>query len=285
MRWALTAAFALAMLVGALAPAPPGFVAIDKIAHVMCFGVLALMLASLRRPRLSLVALASFAIAIELAQAAFTRDRTASAFDALASITGASLGLALPATRPRANLAALSAAALLFQASFTLARPATIEALNAAAWSRATASHRPQEPWMSAHAAIAYRLDIVRSGAAIYLANTADRSALTVAPGLWRGSAPPGAGFSIFMGHRNRAFRALGALAIGDELAISDTNGRTQHYRVSSLTVAPYNHSGLRLNEPGDGLALVTCWPVASTKPSALRLIVRAAPLAADTSA
>jgi len=97
-------------IVLSLGPPPPIPASVpegDKFGHALAYGVLsawAVMIFSTRRAWLrSAAALLALGIAIEFAQGAWTTNRTADPYDALADLVGILLGLCIAWT-PAANL-------------------------------------------------------------------------------------------------------------------------------------------------------------------------------------
>jgi VanZ family protein len=115
----------LAIFAGALAPPPPYFQLVDKIAHVCAFALLAaLMRRGGLNPFLIVAGLGAFALSIELAQAYLVTGRTASEKDIVASLFGVVLGAALPRTmHPAFAAAAVLGLAFGAQEFHVLARP------------------------------------------------------------------------------------------------------------------------------------------------------------------
>lgn len=273
---------ALLALAAALAPIDADVLPLgDKALHVLAFALIGGLAArGGARAWAVLAALAGFALLIELAQAWFTAGRSASLLDAAASWLGAGLGVAAARlTRPRA-LAAAACATLAIGAGLDVAveqlRPAATQALLQRAWHESVASRAPTRPWPLAPGRAALALKI--GDATIVVLDSSERRALALAPGLWPGSRPGEAGTSIIMGHRNGAFRALGEVEIGDDVFVESVDGARFVYSVTAREIVLWNRSGLRLQTPEEGLALVTCWPIGQTEPSQYRLIVRARP-------
>jgi LPXTG-site transpeptidase (sortase) family protein len=94
--------------------------------------------------------------------------------------------------------------------------------------------------------------------------------------GTLAGSALPGdAGHVGLALHRDRHFRRLGELALGDSIAL-DTADRTHHYRVTRLWREPAAHALVFAGDADPVLTLVTSHPFHPAGRAAPRLMVRA---------
>ena len=281
MRAAPFAAAAIA-LAGALAPLDPRLFPLgDKALHIIAFALIgALAVRGGWRALTTRAALALFAIAIEVAQALWTSDRTASVIDASASMLGGLLGVLSGQLRQTRSVLAAACACIATGVAFDLtvnaARPAVTQSLLRDAWRVAAQTHTAQAPWLATPARVSMTLEV--RGQIVPVVDAITRHALAMAPGGWPGVLPSEQGTTIILGHRNREFAALGGLKPGDVVTLTDVEGRVWRYRVSTRDVVRSNHSGLHQHTPGQTLALVTCWPIRSSQPTPWRLIVRATP-------
>ena len=102
--------------------------------------------------------------------------------------------------------------------------------------------------------------------------------ALRAGPGHMTGSALPGeVGNSVLSAHRDRHFRSLGDLAIGDTLVTESDQGKVV-WQVARVRVVTADAPVLK----GSGaplLTLTTCWPIRYFGPAPDRLIVEALPV------
>ena len=276
------ASLAAGVVTLALLPAIPVLSAIgDKTQHVLAFAVLAIWLN--RRAGLgalaTFLALLLFAAAIEGAQA-LGSVRVASVVDFAASLCGAGAGLAAGLARSPPRWAAASIAVLALSIGVERAvhdlRPAVAGLLLDRAWAGGQSAGTAMAPWPLAPAKVAMTLSLPSSPKPIVVLDQATPRAMAIAPGLWPGRSPGEPGVAIVIGHRNGAFRALGGLREGDIVELATASGDQRQYQVDRLDIVLWNKSGLRRGEPGESLALVTCWPTDGTAPSPWRLIVRA---------
>ena len=103
-------------------------------------------------------------------------------------------------------------------------------------------------------------------------------AALNGGPGHLPGSSLPGAeGNAVISAHRDRHFRRLGELTIGDTIR-TQTLGDSVTWRVVSRRVIDREAPAIR-REEGRVLTLTTCWPMGYLGGAPDRLILRAVPL------
>lgn len=109
-------------------------------------------------------------------------------------------------------------------------------------------------------------------------------AALNGGPGHLPGSALPGGeGNAVISAHRDRHFRRLGELAIGDTIN-TRTLTDSVSWRIVSRTVVNREAPAIR-REKGEVLTLTTCWPIGYLGGAPDRLILRAVPIATNTAA
>ncbi|HUF25601.1 MAG TPA: class D sortase [Gemmatimonadaceae bacterium] len=125
------------------------------------------------------------------------------------------------------------------------------------------------------------RLRIPRLGLdEIVVAGVADAQ-LNAGPGHLPGTPLPGeAGNSIISAHRDRHFRGLDRVAVGDTI---DTQSRQHSTRwvVREIRVVGSDTPAL-FGSPEPVLTLTTCWPVRFLGPAPDRLLITATPLGAE---
>jgi sortase A len=102
--------------------------------------------------------------------------------------------------------------------------------------------------------------------------------ALRAGPGHMSGSALPGApGNSVISAHRDRHFRALGQVAVGDTVVTDGHAGRTV-WTVTRIRVVDAEAPALRTSE-SPRLTLTTCWPIRYFGSAPDRLLLEAEPV------
>ena len=106
-------------------------------------------------------------------------------------------------------------------------------------------------------------------------------AALNGGPGHLPGSSMPGdEGNAVISAHRDRHFRRLGELAIGDTIS-TETLTDSVMWRIVSRRVVNREAPAIR-KEAGHVLTLTTCWPMGYLGGAPDRLILRAVPVAAN---
>jgi len=109
-------------------------------------------------------------------------------------------------------------------------------------------------------------------------------AALNGGPGHLPGSSMPGdEGNAVISAHRDRHFRRLGELAIGDTIS-TQTLTDSVMWRVVSRRVVNREAPAIR-KEAGQVLTLTTCWPMGYLGGAPDRLILRAVPVASRSAA
>jgi len=119
------------------------------------------------------------------------------------------------------------------------------------------------------------RLAIARLGLDEIVVEGAGDVSLLAGPGHLRDTPLPGdAGNAVVSAHRDRQFRVLADLRVGDTIT-TDTWDRTTTWIVRERRVVP---ADARSIEPTSApvLTLTTCWPIRWFGPAPERLIVRA---------
>ena len=111
----------------------------------------------------------------------------------------------------------------------------------------------------------------------IVLEGVTDAS-LNGGPGHLPGSVLPGiAGNSVISAHRDRHFRRLGELSLGDTVT-TYTDRDTTTWRIVSRIVVNRGAPALH-KEPVPVLTLTTCWPIGYLGGAPERLIIKAVPI------
>jgi sortase A len=151
-------------------------------------------------------------------------------------------------------------------------RWAQLEASRAATSARATVD---ATTWALAAGAPVARLEIPRLGLDEVVVEGVDESALRAGPGHMAGSALPGEnGNSVISAHRDRHFKPLAKIVVGDTI-VTDAAGGKLTWAVSRIRVVDADAPVLRTSDT-PLLTLTTCWPVRYFGPAPERLIVEA---------
>jgi LPXTG-site transpeptidase (sortase) family protein len=138
--------------------------------------------------------------------------------------------------------------------------------------------------WQNAtrEGAVVGRLVVPRIGLDEIVVQGVSERALNIGPGHLPGSARPGeAGNSVISAHRDRHFRSLGRIAVGDTVYTETGVGR-RGWRVTSREVIHRDAPAL-FHSATPILTLTTCWPIRYFGSAPDRLIVTAVPLGANS--
>ena len=128
------------------------------------------------------------------------------------------------------------------------------------------------------------RLLIPRIGLDEIVVEGVSDESLNAGPGHLPGSALPGAtGNAIISAHRDRHFRDLDELAIGDTIQTITAHGRSSWIITSRRVVESRAPALFTTEEPT--LTLTTCWPIRMIGPAPERLILTAKPIRAGSRA
>ena len=152
-------------------------------------------------------------------------------------------------------------------------RWAEIEAQRAALGGRAFL--RDEVGWTTTPGSPVARLFIPKLGLDEVVVEGVSEESLRAGPGHMIGSALPGdSGNSVLSAHRDRHFRTLGALGVGDTLVTESDRGRVV-WEVARVWVVTADAPVLR-DSSTPVLTLTTCWPIRYFGPAPDRLIVEA---------
>lgn len=171
----------------------------------------------------------------------------------------------------------LAGAAIAGQAGWIHAKAGLAQWLLQNAWERGLADGDTHAPWPWADTWPVARLQVPGHGIdQIVLAGDSGRT-LAFAPGWAEASAAPGAiGTTVVSGHRDTHFAFLRTLVPGEEVRLQSAAGDAV-YRVVDARVADTRVDRLPLDDGGETLWLVTCWPFdAMSAGGPMRYAVRA---------
>jgi len=166
-----------------------------------------------------------------------------------------------------------SAARGAFARDAARSRWAELAASRAATGARATMDGGMS--WAAAPGAPVARLIIPRLGLDEVVVEGVGEDALRAGPGHMTGSALPGdSGNAVISAHRDRHFKGLGALAVGDTVVTESTVGNVR-WVVSRIRVVTADAPVLRTSVT-PLLTLTTCWPIRYFGSAPDRLIAEA---------
>jgi sortase A len=132
--------------------------------------------------------------------------------------------------------------------------------------------------WAMARGSPVARIVIPRLGLDEVVVEGVGEAELRAGPGHMSGSVLPGEnGTTVISAHRDRHFRALSDIAVGDTI-LTESAGGSVTWRVARLRITDADHAALR-EAPTPTLLLTPCWPIRYFGPAPDRLIVEATPI------
>jgi len=147
-----------------------------------------------------------------------------------------------------------------------------------AAYDDALASTALKSDVVIRHAAPVARLQIPKIGLDEIVLEGIDDEAMNGGPGHFPGSPlPGGAGNSVISAHRDRHFRDLGQVAVGDTI-VTQAGAKTTKWVVVKRTVVDKDRPVLFPTKTAT-LTLTTCWPIRYFGTAPDRLILTARPI------
>ena len=146
------------------------------------------------------------------------------------------------------------------------------------AYDEALASTALKSDVVIRHAAPVARLQIPKIGLDEIVLEGIDDEAMNGGPGHFPGSPlPGGAGNSVISAHRDRHFRDLGQVAVGDTI-VTQAGAKTTKWVVVKRTVVDKDRPVLFPTKTAT-LTLTTCWPIRYFGTAPDRLILTARPI------
>jgi sortase A len=130
------------------------------------------------------------------------------------------------------------------------------------AFAETVATGRQTKPWSWADTWPVARIEVKRIGANTIVLDGSSGQALAFGPGHVELTSDAGErGVAVYSAHRDTHFRFLRNVAIGDEIDVTRSDGRTFRYRADATSVVRFNASGIDPLSSGYELVLSTCWP------------------------
>jgi len=135
------------------------------------------------------------------------------------------------------------------------------------AWDETAAGSEQVRPWLWADTWPLAKLTVERMGVEMMVLAGASGRTLVFGPGHLEGTASLGdEGHSVISGHRDTHIEFLNALQHGDRIDIELPNGQAIQYVVIHMDVYDQDDAWI-LNQTGDRLTLITCYPFHSMVP------------------
>jgi sortase A len=152
------------------------------------------------------------------------------------------------------------------------------------AFAETIASGHPAKQWSWADTYPVARIEVPRlHERAIVLAGSSGQ-ALAFGPGHLELTPDAGErGVAVYAAHRDTHFRFLRDVGIGDEIAITRSDGNTFRYRADRASVVRFDASGIDPLASGYELVLSTCWPFDALVSGPERYILHATMIGPDS--
>jgi sortase A len=159
-------------------------------------------------------------------------------------------------------LLALTGLVLFGHGAYIHAKAYVAQILLERAFAETLVTRQLTKPWSWADTWPVARIAIKRLHvSAIVLAGSSGQ-ALAFGPGHVEQTAEAGErGVAVYAAHRDTHFRFLKDVVIGDEIAVTRSDGRTFTYRADAASVVRFDASGIDAASSGYELVLSTCWP------------------------
>lgn len=133
------------------------------------------------------------------------------------------------------------------------------------------------KPWSWADTWPVARIEIPRIAAEAIVLNGGSGEVLAFGPGHLEGTPEPGdEGVSVISAHRDTHFSFLKDVKAGDEIDVTRRDGLRVRFKVTEMTVASWDKSGIDPTASGRSLVLTTCWPLDGHVRGPMRYLVRA---------
>ena len=152
------------------------------------------------------------------------------------------------------------------------------------AFAETIASGPPAKPWSWADTYPVARIEVPRLHESAIVLAGASGQALAFGPGHLELTPDAGErGVAVYAAHRDTHFRFLRDVVVGDEIAITRSDGKTFRYRADRALVVRFDASGIDPLGSGYELVLSTCWPFDALASGPQRYILHATMIGADS--
>src|ERR1700750_2561685 len=161
-----------------------------------------------------------------------------------------------------AALLALVGLILFGQGAYIHAKALLAQMLLQQAFAETIATGHLTKPWAWADTWPVARIEVKRlKASAIVLAGSSGQ-ALALGPGHVELTPDAGErGVAVYAAHRDTHFRFLRDVAVGDEIDVTRSDGKTFRYRTDGSSIVRFDNSGIDPLSSGYELVLSTCWP------------------------
>jgi sortase A len=161
-----------------------------------------------------------------------------------------------------AALLALLGLILFGQGAYIHAKALLAQVLLQQAFAETIATGHLTKPWSWADTWPVARIEVKRIDASAIVLAGSSGQALAFGPGHVELTPDAGErGVAVYSAHRDTHFRFLKDVAIGDEIDVTRSDGRTFRYRADATSVVRFDASGIDPLSRNYELVLSTCWP------------------------
>jgi sortase A len=161
-----------------------------------------------------------------------------------------------------AALLALLGFVLFGQGAYIHAKALLAQVLLQQAFAETIATGHLTKPWSWADTWPVARIEVNRIDASAIVLAGSSGQALAFGPGHVELTPDAGErGVAVYSAHRDTHFRFLKDVAIGDEIDVTRSDGRTFRYRADATSVVRFDASGIDPLSRNYELVLSTCWP------------------------
>jgi len=166
---------------------------------------------------------------------------------------------------------------LLGQGSYIHAKAMLAQILLERAFTETIATGRETKPWSWADTWPVARIEVKRIHASAIVLAGSSGQALAFGPGHVERTPDAGErGVAVYSAHRDTHFRFLKEVAVGDEIDITRSDGKTFRYLADSTAIVRFDASGIDPLAGGYELVLSTCWPFDALTPGPDRYLLHA---------
>ena len=172
---------------------------------------------------------------------------------------------------------ALAGLVLFGQGAYIHAKALLAQVLLQRAFAETIETGHATKPWSWADTWPVARIEIKRLHASAIVLAGSSGQALAFGPGHVELTPDAGErGVAVYSAHRDTHFRFLKHVAIGDEIAITRSDGKVFRYRADSSSVVRFDAPDIDPLSNGTELVLSTCWPFDATMPGPMRYLLHA---------
>ncbi|HEV7410758.1 MAG TPA: class GN sortase [Bradyrhizobium sp.] len=176
-----------------------------------------------------------------------------------------------------ALILALAGLMLFGQGVYIHAKALLAQLLLQRAFAEAIETGHAIKPWSWADTWPVARIEVKRLHASAIVLAGSSGQALAFGPGHVELTPDAGErGVAVYSAHRDTHFRFLKNVAIGDEIAITRSDGKVFRFRADSSSVVRFDAPGIDPLSNGFELVLSTCWPFDAVTPGPMRYLLHA---------